>query len=153
MLVARQTAGKYVLDYLIARFLSSTCHLSYLFSCLLQASLLEERDLGVLLSLVTLLLGIVSRSYEGYESLVPRIVRLLHRLNPEKERDAAGRTMAPDRASVPPEYAYYGIPSPWLQVRHGLTYQLQFIWHFVLTQVLKLGGSLVPLMVSKLFSL
>lgn len=83
----------------------------------LQASLLEERDLGVLLSLVTLLLGIVSRSYEGYESLVPRIVRLLHRLNPETERDAAGRAVAPDRASVPPEYAYYGIPSPWLQVR------------------------------------
>lgn len=31
----------------------------------LQAALLEDRDLGVLLGLVTLLLGIVSRSYEG----------------------------------------------------------------------------------------
>ena len=87
----------------------------------LQAALLEERDLGVLLSLVTLLLGVVSRSYEGFESLVPRVVKILHRLNPERERDAAGHTMV-DRVSVPPEYQYYGIPSPWLQVRsrpHG----------------------------------
>ena len=30
-----------------------------------QANLLEERDPGVLLAIVTLLLGIVSRSYEG----------------------------------------------------------------------------------------
>lgn len=81
-----------------------------------QATLLEERDLGVLLSLVTLLLGIVSRSYEGYEALVPCIVKLLGRLNPERERDSAGRAVALHRASVPPEYAYYGIPSPWLQV-------------------------------------
>ncbi|BDA41202.1 AP-2 complex subunit alpha-1 [Coccomyxa sp. Obi] len=81
------------------------------------ATLLEERDLGVLLSLVTLLLGIVSRSYEGYESLIPRIVKLLVRLNPERERDSAGRAVPPDRASVPPEYAYYGIFSPWLQVK------------------------------------
>lgn len=71
----------------------------------------------MLLSLVTLLLGIVSRSYEGYEALAPRIVRLLHRLNPEKERDSAGRSVVLERASVPPEYAYYGIPSPWLQAR------------------------------------
>ena len=80
-----------------------------------QAALLEERDLGVLLSLVTLLLGVVSRSYEGFESLVPRVVKILHRLNPERERDAAGHTVV-DRVSVPPEYQYYGIPSPWLQV-------------------------------------
>ncbi len=30
-----------------------------------QGNLLEERDLGVLMAVVTLLLGIVSRSYEG----------------------------------------------------------------------------------------
>lgn len=80
-----------------------------------QAALLEERDLGVLLSLVTLLLGVVSRSYEGFESLVPRVVKILARLNPERERDAAGHTVV-DRVAVPPEYQYYGIPSPWLQV-------------------------------------
>lgn len=33
-----------------------------------QANLLEERDPGVLLAIVTLLLGIVSRSYEGAPS-------------------------------------------------------------------------------------
>ena len=33
--------------------------------CWLQAALLEERDLGVLTAVVTLLLGIVSRNYEG----------------------------------------------------------------------------------------
>jgi AP-2 complex subunit alpha len=86
----------------------------------LQASLLEERDLGVLLSLVTLLLGIVSRSYEGYELLVPRVVRLLHRLNPEKEREGGTGRAAAERTGVPPDYAYYGIPSPWLQVRQTL---------------------------------
>lgn len=69
--------------------------------CLLQASLFEERDVGVLLSLVTLLLGIVARSYVGFEALVPRVVTLL------------GRLMKKD---VTPDYHYYGIPSPWLQV-------------------------------------
>ena len=69
----------------------------------------------MLLSLVTLLLGVVSRSYEGFESLVPRVVKILARLNPERERDAAGHTVV-DRVAVPPEYQYYGIPSPWLQV-------------------------------------
>lgn len=33
------------------------------------ASLLEDRDLGVLLGLTTLLLGIVSRNYEGGHSI------------------------------------------------------------------------------------
>ncbi|KAK9806309.1 hypothetical protein WJX72_009579 [[Myrmecia] bisecta] len=68
------------------------------------AGLLEERDLGVLLALVTLLLGIVSRSYEGYESLVPKVVRLLERLQNVKKE-------------VTPDYTYYGIASPWLQVK------------------------------------
>ena len=66
-----------------------------------QASLFEERDVGVLLSLVTLLLGIVARSYVGFEALVSRVVALL------------GRLMKKD---VTPDYHYYGIPSPWLQV-------------------------------------
>ena len=69
----------------------------------------------MLLSLITLLLGVVSRSYEGFESLVPRVVKILARLNPERERDAAGHTVV-DRVAVAPEYQYYGIPSPWLQV-------------------------------------
>lgn len=67
-----------------------------------MAALLEERDLGVSLGLVSLLLGIISRSYEGFEACVPRLVQLLARL---QERD------------VPQDYTYYGIPSPWLQIK------------------------------------
>lgn len=66
-----------------------------------QASLFEERDVGMLMSLVTLLLGIVARSYEGFEALVPRVVNLLARLV---------------KKDVGNDYHYYGIPSPWLQV-------------------------------------
>ena len=66
-----------------------------------QAALFDEQDLGVLLALVTLLLGIVARNYEGFESLVPRVVNLLARLI---------------KKDVTPDYHYYGIPSPWLQV-------------------------------------
>ena len=66
-----------------------------------QASLFEERDVGMLMALVTLLLGIVARSYEGFESLVPRVVNLLSRLV---------------KKDVGADYHYYGIPSPWLQV-------------------------------------
>ena len=82
---------------------------------LLQGALLDERDTqpGVLLALVTLLLGIVSRSYEGYEALAPRVVRLLERLLPER-REGGAREAAP---AVGADYHYYGIPSPWLQVR------------------------------------
>lgn len=67
-----------------------------------QGQLLDEKDYGVLLGVVTLLLGVVSRNYEGYEGLVPRLVKLLEKL---RNKD------------VTPDYAYYGIPSPWLQVR------------------------------------
>ena len=35
------------------------------------ATMLEDRDLGVLLGLSTLLLGVVSRSYEGAPLLLP----------------------------------------------------------------------------------
>ncbi|PRW60941.1 AP-2 complex subunit alpha-1-like [Chlorella sorokiniana] len=66
------------------------------------ATMLEDRDLGVLLGLSTLLLGVVSRSYEGYEACVPRIVAVLDRL---KQRD------------VTQDYTYYGLASPWLQVK------------------------------------
>ena len=76
-----------------------------LLGTVLQGQLLEERDYGVLLGVVTLLLGVVSRNYEGYEGLVPRLVKLLEKL---RNKD------------VTPDYAYYGIPSPWLQVgAHG----------------------------------
>lgn len=78
-----------------------------------QGALLDEREAqpGVLLALVTLLLGLVSRSYEGYEALAPRVVRLLERLVPDR-RESSAREAAP---SVAADYHYYGIPSPWLQ--------------------------------------
>ena len=67
-----------------------------------MAALLEETDLGVLLGLTTLLLGIVTRNYEGYESCIPRLVEILERL---RDKD------------VPQDYTYYGLPSPWLEVK------------------------------------
>lgn len=67
-----------------------------------MATLLEETDLGVLLGLTSLLLSIVSRNFEGYEPCVPKLVDIMERL---QERD------------VPQDYTYYGLPSPWLQVK------------------------------------
>jgi len=67
------------------------------------ASLLEDSDPGVCLGLVTLLLGIVSRgSYEGFEPCVTPLVKILERMR---------------NREVPQDYTYYGIASPWLQVK------------------------------------
>jgi len=68
----------------------------------LAAILDDERDVGLLLCTVSLILGLVARSYQGYEGLAPRLVALLARL---RSRD------------VSPDYTYYGIASPWLQVK------------------------------------
>ncbi|GLI58947.1 hypothetical protein VaNZ11_000735 [Volvox africanus] len=70
-----------------------------------MGALLEERDLGLLLCSVTLLHGVVQRSgTSGYETCQGRVIKILERLVRERER-------------IPPEYLYYGIPSPWLQAR------------------------------------
>lgn len=66
------------------------------------ATFLEDNDIGVLLGLTSLLIGIVSKNYRGYEPCVPKLVEILERL---RERD------------VPQHYMYYGIPTPWLQVK------------------------------------
>lgn len=67
------------------------------------ASLLEDSNPGVCLGLVTLLLGIVSRgSYEGFEPCVTPLVKILERMR---------------NREVPQDYTYYGIASPWLQVK------------------------------------
>ena len=47
--------------------------------------------------------GILERGPVGYEPLQPRIVLILKSI------------VTP--ASVPKDYAYYGLPHPWLQVR------------------------------------
>lgn len=62
-----------------------------------------ERDLGVLIGLLGLLLGIVQHNSMGYEACVPKVIAIMERLTRNTD--------------IPPEYLYYGIPSPWLQVK------------------------------------
>ncbi|KAF2300727.1 hypothetical protein GH714_015364 [Hevea brasiliensis] len=68
-----------------------------------MAQLLDERDLGVLTSSVSLLVALVSNNHEAYWSCLPKCVRVLERLARNQD--------------IPQEYTYYGIPSPWLQVK------------------------------------
>ncbi|XP_042514191.1 AP-2 complex subunit alpha-1-like [Macadamia integrifolia] len=68
-----------------------------------MAQLLDERDLGVLTSVMSLLVALVSNNHDTYWSCLPKCVKILERL--ARNHD------------VPQEYTYYGIPSPWLQVK------------------------------------
>ena len=68
----------------------------------LAALLDDEKDVGLLLCVSALVVGVVARSYAGFECLAPRLVSLLARL---RARD------------VPPDCAYYGIACPWAQVK------------------------------------
>ncbi|XP_075512991.1 AP-2 complex subunit alpha-1-like isoform X1 [Primulina tabacum] len=68
-----------------------------------MTQLLDERDLGVLTSSMSLLVALVANNHEAYWSCVPKCVRILERLIRNQD--------------VPQEYTYYGIPSPWIQVR------------------------------------
>ncbi|KAL1213388.1 AP-2 complex subunit alpha-2 [Cardamine amara subsp. amara] len=68
-----------------------------------MAQLLDERDLGVLTSSTSLLVSLVSNNHEAYSSCLPKCVKILERLARNQD--------------VPQEYTYYGIPSPWLQVK------------------------------------
>nr|AAS79593.1 putative adapitin protein [Ipomoea trifida] len=68
-----------------------------------MAQILDERDLGVLTSSMSLLVALVSNNHEAYWSSLPKCVRILERLARNQD--------------VPQEYTYYGIPSPWLQVK------------------------------------
>ncbi|XP_071721860.1 AP-2 complex subunit alpha-2-like [Rutidosis leptorrhynchoides] len=68
-----------------------------------MAQLLDERDLGVLTASMSLLVSLVSNNHEAYVSCLPKCVKILERL--ARNHD------------VPQEYTYYGIPSPWLQVK------------------------------------
>ena len=65
--------------------------------------LLEERELGVLTAVMSLLVSLVSTSPLGYTDCIPHCVRILERLTRSQD--------------IPQEYTYYGIPSPWLQVK------------------------------------
>ncbi|XP_055836296.1 AP-2 complex subunit alpha-1-like isoform X2 [Solanum dulcamara] len=68
-----------------------------------MAQLLDERDLGVVTSSMSLLVALVSNNHEEYWSCLPKCVKVLERLARNQD--------------VPQEYAYHGIPSPWLQVK------------------------------------
>lgn len=68
-----------------------------------MAQLLDERDLGVLTSSMSLLVALVSNHHEAYWSCLPKCVKTLERLARNQD--------------IPQEYTYYGIPSPWLQVK------------------------------------
>ncbi|GMH12652.1 hypothetical protein Nepgr_014493 [Nepenthes gracilis] len=68
-----------------------------------MAQLLDERDLGVLTSAMSLLVALVSNNHDAYWSCIPKCTRILERLARNQD--------------VPQEYTYYGIPSPWLQVK------------------------------------
>jgi hypothetical protein len=67
-----------------------------------MAQLLDERDLGVLTSVMSLFVSLVSNNAEVYWNCLPKCVRILERLARNQD--------------IPQEYTYYGIPSPWLQV-------------------------------------
>lgn len=68
-----------------------------------MTQLLDERDLGVLTSVMSLLVALVSNNHDAYWSCLPKCVKILERLARNQD--------------VPQEYTYYGIPSPWLQVK------------------------------------
>ncbi|AQL10000.1 AP-2 complex subunit alpha-2 [Zea mays] len=68
-----------------------------------MAQLLDERDLGVLTSVMSLFVSLVSNNSEAYWNCLPKCVRILERLARNQD--------------IPQEYTYYGIPSPWLQVK------------------------------------
>lgn len=68
-----------------------------------MAQLLDERDFGVLTSCMSLLVALVASNHEAYWSCLPKCVKVLERLARNQD--------------IPQEYTYYGIPSPWLQVR------------------------------------
>ncbi|EFA74743.1 adaptor-related protein complex 2 [Heterostelium album PN500] len=66
-------------------------------------SVLDEQDFGVLNSLMSLLIDLVSEKAEGWEPAVPKVIHLLYKIIIQKEN--------------PKEYIYYHIPCPWLQVK------------------------------------
>ncbi|BBN03404.1 AP-2 complex subunit alpha [Marchantia polymorpha subsp. ruderalis] len=68
-----------------------------------MVQLLDEKDIGVLTAVMSLLVSLVANNPEGYWNCVPKCVRTLERLTRSQD--------------IPQEYTYYGIPSPWLQVK------------------------------------
>ncbi|KAI8524238.1 hypothetical protein RHMOL_Rhmol13G0134900 [Rhododendron molle] len=68
-----------------------------------MSQLLDERDVGVLTSSMSLLVALVANNHDAYWSCLPKCVKVLERMARNQD--------------IPQEYTYYGIPSPWLQVK------------------------------------
>ncbi|KAF7121144.1 hypothetical protein RHSIM_Rhsim13G0104500 [Rhododendron simsii] len=68
-----------------------------------MAQLLDERDVGVLTSSMSLLVALVANNHDAYWSCLPKCVKVMERMARNQD--------------IPQEYTYYGIPSPWLQVK------------------------------------
>ncbi|CAM9208245.1 unnamed protein product, partial [Scytosiphon promiscuus] len=68
-----------------------------------MARLLENKNLGVVTSVMSLLIGLASKSPANYEGLVPHVIHLLTRLVIHK--------------ACATDYLYYGTPSPWMHVK------------------------------------
>lgn len=66
-------------------------------------NLLGARDLGVLLSVMSLLLGMVASDPSAFTEAVPKVIKLLTKLIINREYSS--------------NYLYYGIAAPWLQVK------------------------------------
>ena len=73
-------------------------------------ALLDEKNIGVLTSVASLVLGILQNGTEGWEAAAPKAARTLTRLVLNKDYSN--------------DYLYYGIPTPWLQIK--LLRMLQF---------------------------
>ena len=72
--------------------------------------LLDEKNIGVLTSVSSLVLGILAVDTQGWESCAAKAARTLTRLVLNKDYSN--------------DYLYYGIPTPWLQIK--LLRMLQF---------------------------
>ncbi len=78
-----------------------------------MVQLLDERDLGVLTAVMSLLVALVASNPDGYWSCLPKCVHILERLTRNQD--------------ILQEYTYYGIPSPWLQVNRMSQYNDEFL--------------------------
>eukprot|EP01111_Echinosteliopsis_oligospora_P009213 TRINITY_DN2665_c0_g1_i1.p1 TRINITY_DN2665_c0_g1~~TRINITY_DN2665_c0_g1_i1.p1 ORF type:complete len:1051 (+),score=302.86 TRINITY_DN2665_c0_g1_i1:172-3324(+) len=65
--------------------------------------LLNDTDLGVLTSVVSLLLGLVQDNPLGWEGAIPKVVALLAKILITREYTK--------------DYVYYSVPNPWLQTK------------------------------------
>ena len=66
-------------------------------------NLLDEKHFGVVTSVLSLLLGLVSSDPNGYEEAVPKAIKLLNKICILRECEK--------------EYTYYKTPSPWIHVK------------------------------------